>query len=496
MTPSLDAIVAPRSEGPVRVAASARSRARVGTLAVVMALVFALAAALRAWAAVWDQGMVWPDEIFQTLEQAHRFAFKWGVVPWEFRDGARSWVFPGLVGLAWKGVAKLGVKRALTLVCTAKLGMAALSLWGVYAGARLAQRLAGDRAMLLALVFGGLCPPLVIFGSRCTTETASAPLIVVAALLIETHPRPRRAALAGALVALAVLFRYQNGLVAAAFALTLLLRARWKELAAYLAGAAPVAAAGAAVDWVTWGKPFKPLMVYMKFNTTGGADRWGIYPFTFFGEHLATTVGVSYALLVLGFLVASRRAPTLAFVVVIFLFAHSLVPHKELRFMVPILPLAVSLGAAGLGEILDGRNRGARPTYALAALCGGQLLWSLKAPTFGDLGYKTDTAVIWHANEGYYRAALEASAKPDLCGIIYVDNPHAWTAGYTYLHREVPVFFDTSPRNLPAANYVVGGPAEKLPPEWRKLGDFRDYALWRRDGDCGPTPPGWNLDQL
>ena len=41
--------------------------------------------------------VVWPDEIFQTLEQAHRLAFGYGIVPWEFRAGARSWLLPGLL---------------------------------------------------------------------------------------------------------------------------------------------------------------------------------------------------------------------------------------------------------------------------------------------------------------------------------------------------------------------------------------------------------------
>ena len=56
---------------------------------------FVLGAVPRVWAAVWDQNIYWPDEIFQTLEPAHQFAFHYGILPWEFREGARSWLFPG-----------------------------------------------------------------------------------------------------------------------------------------------------------------------------------------------------------------------------------------------------------------------------------------------------------------------------------------------------------------------------------------------------------------
>jgi hypothetical protein len=42
----------------------------------------------------------YPDEVFQTLEQAHRLVFGTGLVPWEFVYGTRSWVLPGaLAGL-------------------------------------------------------------------------------------------------------------------------------------------------------------------------------------------------------------------------------------------------------------------------------------------------------------------------------------------------------------------------------------------------------------
>jgi hypothetical protein len=124
------------------------------------------------------------------------------------------------------------------------------------------------------------------------------------------------------------------------------------------------------------------------------------------------------------------------------------------------------------------------------------MLWGLRAPTLGDLGYGSDSKVVWHANEEYYRATLAASVAPDLCGISYVDSAHAWTGGYTYLHRDVPVFFDLDPRDLAAANYLIARHQTKLPPGWRPLGAYGDYTLFHRDGACGPVPPGYTLDQL
>ena len=65
------------------------------------AAILTIAALPRIWAAVFDQGVFWPDEIFQSTEPAHTFAFGYGYVAWEFQDGARSWLFPGAIGLWW-----------------------------------------------------------------------------------------------------------------------------------------------------------------------------------------------------------------------------------------------------------------------------------------------------------------------------------------------------------------------------------------------------------
>ena len=52
---------------------------------------------LRIWLALSDDGIYWPDEIHQSVEPAHRLVFGYGMVSWEFAEGARNWAFPGMV---------------------------------------------------------------------------------------------------------------------------------------------------------------------------------------------------------------------------------------------------------------------------------------------------------------------------------------------------------------------------------------------------------------
>src|SRR5947208_15464666 len=37
------------------------------------------------------------DEVFQVTEPAHRLVYGYGLVPWEFQLGMRSWLLPGAV---------------------------------------------------------------------------------------------------------------------------------------------------------------------------------------------------------------------------------------------------------------------------------------------------------------------------------------------------------------------------------------------------------------
>ena len=76
-------------------AASSDDRRRLHLIA--LAVVLVLIGAARARLAWWSPSAISPDEVFQTVEQGFRIVHGRGVVPWEFREGLRSWVFPGFL---------------------------------------------------------------------------------------------------------------------------------------------------------------------------------------------------------------------------------------------------------------------------------------------------------------------------------------------------------------------------------------------------------------
>jgi hypothetical protein len=489
-----------------------------------------IAAAPRLWQMIADQGVFWPDEIYQTIEQAHRLAFGYGWIPWEFRQGARSWIFPGILAGIVKLASFLGLASSgVGVVMTVRFVMLALALLGVYAAMRIGAHLGGRLGALLAGAMVALCPPLLVFGTRCMTEMASGPLIAMAALLVMKPSTTKRAAIAGVLASMAIFFRYQNGLFGVAFFVLLLATRQWKPLASYTLTATLFGILGGALDWIVWGRPFQSFFVYVRFNLIEGqAARWGVSTFDFYFHTLWTSLQWALPLVVLGFFASFRRARVLPLACLANLAAHTAIPHKEYRFLMPMLPLALGLAGGGLGWLLGGllpadrttltrfQSRRARAggwiATVLAVAIGVVFAERTRTITFGQMGHyiggREDGWAPWHAHEGVNRALWEASKHDDVCGIAIIGVPMVSIGGYSYLHHNVPMLGSMSPVDLAATNYLATPRLWPPPPGYQTVKSFEihvrtgprtdkkaslpadyDYVLFRREGGCTPPPP-------
>ncbi len=507
--------------------------------------VILLAAALpRVWAAIFDQGIFWPDEIFQSLEQAHRFAFGYGFVSWEFQDGARSWLFPGALGLFWKLLAWLGVRGAPALVVSAKLVMVTVALVGIYASMRVGEKLAGAEGAVLSGVLAALFPPSIVYGSRCMTEMASGPVIVVAVLLALDSKR-WKLVLAGCMAALAIFLRYQNGLITVGLLGWLVAERRRSDALAYAVGAAVTVLAGGVLDLFTWGAPFHSfstyVLTYVRDNLAQGkSGNFGVEPLDYFVAVAWSAAGVSVLAVAIGLCACAKRATGLLVVVLLYVLAHSLVPHKEYRFIMPIVPLMLALGGAGLALLIarflpmrpavaraaskrasrarsqrHERNAhrqertqtqpapsGVRTTiWVVAGVLAAAMGWQTTHASFEDFGQRrrplSGSAPLWHRREAVNRLLWAAGKQPDLCGLALIDYGPIWTGGYTYLHRDVPILWDVSIGAVAkpglgaigaSTNYVLTRAEVKLPEEYSTILTIDEAKLARRAGSCAAPP--------
>jgi GPI mannosyltransferase 3 len=465
-----------------------------------------LAAVPRVWEVLVGEGIFHPDEIYQSLEQAHRWIFGYGIVPWEFRYGARSWVFPGFLGIILKSFWLLGLRSAPAMIFASKFVMVAISLTGLYAAMRLAWKIAGDRAAMLTGAMAVAFAPSVLMSGRFFSETASAPMLVGAALLSYESGRNRQW-LAGGLAALSIFVRYQNGLVAAALLVLLLLQRRRRDAVWYLQAAVTVGVLGGLLDWVTWGRPFHSFFVYVNFNLLKGQSGavFGRAPFAFYLGILEAVSGPALVIMAAGFALGWARARGLFVIVAIYVLVHCIVPHKEFRFLMPVAPLAFVVAGVGLAWALE-RSRAARWTsWSLATLLIAVMGWEGWGLSNGDMGnynaFRGGPESVWTWGDGVNRLLWNVGRHKDLCGALVVGLPWIWTGGYSYLHRDVPLMFhpwnygldklyygELTSYEIRAANYIIAPLHRKIPKAYVQLSHRGGLALYRRPGGCGPPP--------
>ena len=172
-----------------------------------LAAIVLLAAVIRLPLAFWPN-FHHPDEIFQYLEPAWRMLGHDGIVSWEWREGMRSWLLPGMMA----GPVALGdwiVPGGTGAFILPRLVAALASLSIVVSAFAFGARVSRTHAVVAGLV-AAVWFELVYFAPHTLGEPLATAVILPAALLLTRAAPSRRDLLGGgALLALAVLFRFQ-----------------------------------------------------------------------------------------------------------------------------------------------------------------------------------------------------------------------------------------------------------------------------------------------
>ncbi len=358
------------------------------------AIILGVALAFRLMIALSFPNIIAVDEVYQFLEQAHRLVFGQGIVPWEFQVGLRCWLIPLLLaGLMAPAHVLFGSPLAGLVLIRIVLCIASLPIVGC--AAAWGKRFYGTLGLWVAGGLAALWPDLWLMAPHALEEVLAADALVPAIYLIST-PRTktdlRRAALAGFLLGLAFTFRIQLGPAIALAGIALCQRDIKLWRVALLAAALPVLAAGM-LDWVTWGQPFRSFWLNIYLNLALGiAKGFGEEPPGYFifmlGLDWLWSFPVMLALIWLG----ARRLPAAGAVLLVIVLMHSLIAHKELRFIFPALALAVPLAGLGLSAAMAALWQSGR----FVMLRGCALVFLMLGPLFSPWLYfllqlKTDS---------------------------------------------------------------------------------------------------------
>jgi GPI mannosyltransferase 3 len=355
------------------------------------------------------------DEHYQVIELV---SYKLGKTPqnelaWEFRAQIRPWLQPAMYYAAAKALIGMGVENPFTLA-TAFRAISGMIGWlavtsmmltaNVLFGAGRGRRLA---VMLLALLW--LIPYLAV---RTSSESLSGDFFTfgVAALLLGSTVQEGQAAtdrsrrsfspwvaiVAGLCFGLAFEFRFQI-----AFAVLGVLgwviyssaergRKRVGTIALICSGGALMVLLGTCVDYWGYGRwtivpwnYFHVDIVLGRPSLDSTAPAWWYFPIMNFNPLAPITLLWTSAMLVTWVRYPRHIA---AWATLPFFVAHSLVPHKELRYLFPLTLLATFLFVVAL---LPGTGTRPRPVW-MQAIWRRRRSWlakSLVAFNLLGLGY-------------------------------------------------------------------------------------------------------------
>ena len=380
-------------------------------------IVLVLAAAVRLAAIVAFPSLHHPDENFQLFEQAHRIAFGYGVVPWEFRDGIRSPVLPYVLAALFRiSEPVVGGPEGYLLVARAVL--AAVSLLGVAAVYRMGERTSRTHA-LMAGVVAATWFELVYFAGRPLTEAVATTFLLVALSLASVPPQRlafRRLVAIGFCLGLALMLRIHLAvglLVVAAWVGRFDLRGRWAPMA--LGGLAPLVVFGVA-DWLYWGAPFSSYVAALRIDLfEGKASIYGVESPAYFFEQLNDIWAGALPAMAALILLRARASALWIMAALAIIACHMAIPHKEYRFVFPAFACLALVAAMGSADLIERIRRLPGPDRAGPALVGlGAALWvgTSAALAFAP-GYMDELARIAQPDRGFVRARAGArSVRP------------------------------------------------------------------------------------
>lgn len=298
--------------------------------------------------AVKSKGFYHWDEQYQIVEFA---SYKLGETPqknlaWEFPAQIRPGLQPFIAYAVFKVMMKIGIESPFTQVMLLRFMSALLSLFtSFFVFLYLKNKYKTISAELLALLTCSFWfTPFVAV--RFSSETWSACFMAIATVVLlvyEEQPRQRLLMSAGLMFGFAFLFRFQSAMFAAGLLLWLVFKQKKtiKHIVWFVLPFTFVCLIGVLFDrWLYGNFVFTPYKYFESNIMKDVASSFGVMPWHFYFSQVFIYAFLPVSIVLFAsvstFIVWSRKH-ILSGAVIVFLLIHTLIPHKELRFMFPLV---------------------------------------------------------------------------------------------------------------------------------------------------------------
>jgi GPI mannosyltransferase 3 len=383
-----------------------------------------------------------------------------------------------------------------------RLALAALSLVIVGAATALGLRLSRLHGAIAGFV-AAIWFELVYFAPRALSEPIGLALLMGAVWLLVARrdpPGQRRFMVAGLLMGLCFVARIQYApalFVLATFTARTDWRRAWLPL---LAGGAGALAIDACANLAAGAVPFRWMAEVVRINIVERrADVYGVMPLTWYVARIGSFWTIAAVPILLLAWIGARRYPVLLWMAVVHFACHSLIGHKEYRFVLLTTALLVILAAIGTADLL---RRIPRRRLTLAAT-GAAIVWSAgsAALAVGPFRYN------WTLESDLAAALDHAGRPPATCGLALYRPRDTVAASYALYRRATPIYAIPAGQiatHVAAYDVIVTDPAylRELPENYRqefcaKPGITQaPGCVLRRRGGCTAGPMQYEVNTV
>ncbi|GMY35497.1 GPI mannosyltransferase 3 isoform X2 [Fagus crenata] len=419
--------------------------------------VFALCLAFRVVNSLLVQTYFNPDEHWQALEVAHRIAFGYGHLTWEWKKGIRSYLHPVLFAVLYKVLSLLGLDTPWFMTRAPRLLQAIFSAVGDLYLYKLSDVLFGDRVAKWAL-FAQSANWFMIF---CFPRTLSNNVETVLTLVGLYHwpcmrVSPTKVPLVSrkwglAIAALAFSIRPTSAIIWVYVGL-LELFVTHNKLRFIFLEVVPIGmlvlGLTCLLDRLMYGSWVLVPLNFLKFNfLSSGGDYYGTHKWHwYFTQGFLVMVFTFLPFSIAG--IMQSKQWKLSGLIAWVLGLYSVLGHKEFRFVLPVLPIALMFSGYALAKMKasgspDTERKGSLNIYTR---CPSKIQFSILFLLATNIPMALYMSLVHQRGTEDVMIYLSKEAcNEKVKSILFLMPCHA-TPYYSTLHRNLPMrFLDCSP---------------------------------------------------
>ncbi|KAF8033804.1 hypothetical protein BT93_C0153 [Corymbia citriodora subsp. variegata] len=419
--------------------------------------VFLLCLAVRVLNSLLVQTYFNPDEHWQALEVAHRIAFGYGHLTWEWKKGIRGYLHPMIFALLYKVLAVLGLDKPWFMMRAPRLLQSIFSAVGDLYLYKLSHLLFGNRVARWAL-FSELTNWFMFF---CITRTLSNSLETVLTIMglyywpcvrVSSSRDDSSMRIWGVVVAaFACVIRPTSAIIWMYVGLLELFSARdrvrfiFREV---LPVGLLVLGLATLLDQLVYGSWILVPLNFLKFNfLSSGGDYYGTHKWHWYFTQGFTVMLFTFLPFSLAGIIMSRNwrlSGLIAWVLVL----YSVLGHKEFRFVLPVLPITLMFSGFSLAAISTSYSSGNKTAEALkhCTKCPSRMRWAICFLLATNIPMGLYMSLVHQrGSEDVMNFLSREAAKDRVKSVLFLMPCHA-TPYYSTLHRDLPMrFLDCSP---------------------------------------------------